>query len=633
MTGEILVVPACGKGRGGGHLIRSAALVKSLRGAGAGAFLHVPGGVSVPFDNDLFIRDDEIPARLWGLVVLDFFRTGKETLEHFSRLGPVLGIDEGRCRDEFDFLIDLLPGLWKKSRPNILCPSFLPLPEHSRPSSDGSPSGGPPRPFRVLVSFGAEDSAGLTVPSALALAAAAAGNRTPDGRRQAPLRLTALFGPLNKTAEADRAALSAAGIAVSDGDTAARNLFSGYDLIVTHFGLSAFEALAAGVPVLLVSPGRYHEKLAKNAGFVSAGTGKRGISRLGPALFSGGLPNEKKLGFVAGQCRAAAARWLETKPRDLGAFLSSWTPSVSRRCPACGVRRRRLLARFSERSYRRCPACGMVYMDRTCRPSQDYDTGYFFEDYRKQYGKTYLEDFPALKKNGKRRLCIIKTLLRKNSRKIPEAPAAAEVPAAAEAPRLLDIGCAYGPFLAAAGEEGLIPSGMDPAEDAVRYVRETLNIQAVQGFFPEDAPAAGGLYHVITFWFVIEHLAGLNKALSEANRLLTIGGVLAFSTPSFSGISRRRSLETFLENSPGDHWTIWDPGRCAKILSGYGFTVKKRVITGHHPERFPLSGRFSRSGGAVYRLFLMASRVFGLGDTFEVYAVKTRELSGRDCDG
>jgi hypothetical protein len=107
--------------------------------------------------------------------------------------------------------------------------------------------------------------------------------------------------------------------------------------------------------------------------------------------------------------------------------------------------------------------------------------------------------------------------------------------------------------------------------------------------------------------------------------------VLAFSTPSFRGVSRRRSLRAFLENSPGDHWTIWDPGKCAGLLSRYGFTLRKRVITGHHPERFPRAGRFLKSGGR--RFFLALSRIFGLGDTFEAYAVKTRELSPENRDG
>jgi hypothetical protein len=54
-----------------------------------------------------------------------------------------------------------------------------------------------------------------------------------------------------------------------------------------------------------------------------------------------------------------------------------------------------------------------------------------------------------------------------------------------------------------------------------------------------------------------------------------------------------------------------------------GFTVKKIVITGHHPERFPLAGRLiTGKKGPLYGFLLLLSRIFGLGDTFEVYAVK-----------
>jgi spore coat polysaccharide biosynthesis predicted glycosyltransferase SpsG len=396
MTGDILVVPACGEGRGGGHLIRSAALAGSLRRSGAAAFLHVPGKVPFPRDENLFIGEEEIRSRSWGLVVLDRFRTEKTELAGWLSLGPVAGIDEGGCRDDFDFLIDLLPSLQKKSPPNLLCPAFLPLPENSRSSfyrDPGYRDSGPPQPFRILVGFGAEDSAGLTVPAALALAKAAG----------PACRVTALFGPLNKSPASARALLSGAGVFIADENgNDARESFSGYDLIITHFGLGAFEALAAKVPVLLVSPGTYHEKLAKNAGFVSAGTGKQAALKLGSFLFTKGRPDEKKLRVVAGASEAAAARWLKTKPRNLGGFLLSWTPVIYRRCPACGCEKRRLLARFPDRTYRRCPACGIVFMDRTANPPQEYNTGYFFDAYKKQYGKTYLEDFPALKKKRKK---------------------------------------------------------------------------------------------------------------------------------------------------------------------------------------------------------------------------------------
>jgi hypothetical protein len=54
-------------------------------------------------------------------------------------------------------------------------------------------------------------------------------------------------------------------------------------------------------------------------------------------------------------------------------------------------------------------------MDRTCTPSFEYGKEYFFEMYQKQYGKTYIEDFPNLIAMSKRRLSVIKSLLVKQT--------------------------------------------------------------------------------------------------------------------------------------------------------------------------------------------------------------------------
>jgi len=187
---------------------------------------------------------------------------------------------------------------------------------------------------------------------------------------------------------------------------------------------------------------------------------------------------------------------------------------------------------------------------------------------------------------------------------------------------MLDIGCAYGPFLAAAREEGFSPCGIDPCDDAVRYVQNELGIPAVQGFFPPDQKeAVPSLFSGITLWFVIEHFRDCVPVLAEIKKLLKPGGVFAFSTPSFSGISGRSSLKKFLSNSPGDHWTVWSPKVCRKALALAGFKVKKIVSIGHHPQRFPLLGKFAKSKKSpLYWLFLAISRIFCLGDSIEVYA-------------
>ncbi|WP_461257156.1 class I SAM-dependent methyltransferase [Treponema sp. R80B11-R83G3] len=128
---------------------------------------------------------------------------------------------------------------------------------------------------------------------------------------------------------------------------------------------------------------------------------------------------------------------------------------------------------------------------------------------------------------------------------------------------------------------------------------------------------------MITLWYVIEHFTDCLTVLAEIKKLLKPGGILAFSTPSYSGVSGRKSLRKFLENSPADHFTIWAPKMCKKALVLAGFKVKKIVITGFHPERFPLFGKFAKSKKSpLYWIFWAVSKIFGLGDTFEVYAQK-----------
>jgi 2-polyprenyl-3-methyl-5-hydroxy-6-metoxy-1,4-benzoquinol methylase len=256
-----------------------------------------------------------------------------------------------------------------------------------------------------------------------------------------------------------------------------------------------------------------------------------------------------------------------------------------------------------------------VYLERVTPPPVEYGAAYFSDSYRKQYGKTYLEDFPGLKKAGEVRLRRIRRILVKKDaapRVLPE--------------RLLDIGCAFGPFLAAAAEAGFEPAGIDPAAEAVAYVRDKLRIPAAQGFFPEQSRGEYGRgqgFAAVTLWYVIEHLRDPREALAEIHRLLRPGGVLAWSAPSFSGISGRKSRTEFLRASPGDHWTVWDPRRLPQILGRFGFDLRETVITGHHPERFPVIGGFLKGRrGPVYRLFYGVSRILGWGDTFEVYAVK-----------
>jgi len=574
----------------------------------------------------------------WQCIVLDYFQTSPEVLARWSAIAPVIGIDEGGpCRDRFDFLIDILPNLCH-TKPNITALSLLPLKKSQTKKSSFLISHS--SLFKVLVSFGQEDTAGLGLAVTNALAAKNSNN----------MEITWLQGKLG-TSPTPQCGVAAPPVPRAFGNCVPQSSLPNlaehlieYDLVITHYGLTAFEALYAGVPVLLVSPTAYHEKLAHKAGFYSLGVGKAKANKI--------AINHPFIHQLQKRCAALAARHtLDHPPRQsLAELVSGFAPIVSRKCIACGTARgadshNPAIARFPERSYRRCKRCGVISMSRLNPPPITYSKEYFFELYQQQYGKTYLEDFPHLIAMAKRRLKVIKGTGDWGL-------------GTGERPFLLDIGCAYGAFLAAAREEGFAPYGIDPAADAIHYVTETLSIPATQGFFPEIGTGDWGMgtresslkekqvtnifrqqttnpspqspvpspYTVITLWYVIEHFQDCVPVLAEIRKLLKPGGMAAFATPSFAGISGRRSLKRFLEHSPADHWTVWSPASSSKALQMAGFTVRKIVNSGHHPERFPFLGTFARSKKSpLYWLLLAVSRIFSLGDTFEVYAVKNEQ--------
>jgi len=642
-AGAVLVVPAYEPGRGGGHLTRCMTLVNGLRALGRDSwlFLPVPADAdcffdAMRFDKNRLIGESGLSNIHWECIILDRFQTPPEELARWTQLAPVIGIDEGGPnRDNFDFLIDILPGC-HRINPNIADPSLLPLPEKLC-LQDSTPDAS----FKVLISFGQEDAAGLGPAVSFAAAEVLVAydldgiditllqgelskNFLPRSTRSFTEEKMVLVPKLRETPCTPWLTLpSFHSFKIIEAIPDLNKHLHEYDLVITHYGLTAFEALYAGVPVLLVSPGVYHEKLAQRAGFYSLGIGKTAAKKIKRLLFHHGEINRPFIHKLKNRCTTLARKYnLNHAPRQsLAELINGIAPNVSRNCPVCGAALHvPSLARFPERTYRRCTCCGIISMNRINPPPIAYTKEYFFEQYQQQYGKTYIEDFPHLKAMGKRRLVVIKKMGTGESSPDNATPSTSNP----HSPSLLDIGCAYGPFLAAAQEEGFSPCGIDPAEDAIRYVTQTLGIPATQGFFPDSSfliPHSS--FSVITLWYVIEHFRDCVPVLAEIRKLLKPGGILAFATPSFSGISGRVSLKRFLERSPADHWTIWSPAVCAKALKMAGFTVKKTINSGHHPERFPLLGTFARSRKSpLYGLLLVISRIFSLGDTFEVYAVR-----------
>lgn len=596
----ILLVPAPRPGTG--HLTRCASLAHELSETRR-VLVWIPSSAEERVIESIkpFLVDE--PPVSAALVVADLFRSSPSLMERLGKIGPVVSLDDGgKGRDRADYLLDIIPGLpGSCAAPNRTDPALLNLPkkrkrDHTRKIES------------VLVAAGGDNAAGLAIPAAEILsrifsdvtvidpALAGVGKNGPESERAQAVSA--------ERADAPAESAEAPAYRVIGPVPELRERLSDYDLVVTHFGFTAFEALAAGCRVLLFSPTGYHYRLARAWRF--------------PALPPERLRTEDVLALVRGGLSAPKIIGPDTAAGSLSREIDRLAEGKVLPCPLCGEPvSRTVSARHAARTVVRCDSCRMTHLRFFMPQSSGYGRSYFFEEYQTQYGKTYLEDFESIKARSFERLASLEAVSR---RSLPYLRP--------EERTVLDVGCAYGPFLDAARDKRWIPFGTDISESAVEYVRDTLGIPAVRAAFPalEDGiPGSPDKFAAVTFWFVIEHFPDLEPVLERARKLLVPGGVLAFSTPSAAGISARANRASFLERSPADHYTIWDPRLVKKQLARYGFTVKKIVSTGHHPERFPRC-KGLRSGSPLWSLLFAASRLLSLGDTFEVYAVRNGRL-------
>jgi len=583
VTRTLVFVPAVRPGQGTGHVRRLCALVSKLH-ADWRCILVIPEDSPSRFLVPEPLKHLVVSAlpETAHLVILDNYRTSVSEMRAFRKIAPVVSLDDGGTgREEADYLLDIIPGIpGTLCQPNLCSPDFLPLPLPANRRKDPVET-----IHRVLVLAGGENAEGLAMPAA---------------------RLLAGEGYDVTVIEPSATGITKIGknLTITAPVTELRATLYRYDLVVTHFGFTAFEALAAGCRVLLFSPGNYHYRLARANGF----------SAIPPGLIS--LPTFGKI--LARGIAIPSIITPESEPRDLSLALAHLASRTVSGCPLCGASgSTSVRARSEDRTIAVCPECGMEYLAFVVAGQQTYSRSYFFDEYKAQYGKTYLEDFESIRTTGLTRLRVLDRLLAENFRH-PDF----------DGKKLLDIGCAFGPFLSAARDSGWIPYGTDISGDAVAYVRDVLHIPAVVSAFPApdgENSLEGKKFAAVTLWYVIEHFADLEPVLERIRTLLVPGGILAFSTPSVAGVSGRFNSSSFYRNSPRDHFTLWDPRKVRKQLGRYGFTVQKIVSTGHHAERFPFM-KGKKTDTLLFRICMLASRLFAFGDTFEVYARKNGSL-------
>ncbi len=597
---QALVMPSCDKGHGTGHLRRGLDLA-----------LKNKWDIYIGKDSTLTERSDLIDSALknglkfyqivddlsniesYSCIITDMFKTNASFMEKISEKTIVISIDDGsEDLNASEYVLDIIPTAQKNRITNFCNPSFIPLPQNKNKMQD--------KKRNALIAIGGEDPQNLTIKAAKALA-------------QNEIQTTAIVSTEEKQ-KAYESSLSETEKKFVRFILPVENLrekLHEYGIVVTHYGFTAFESLSAGCNVITVATTPLHEKLSKNYGFT--------------IMKEKEIKASKIRKFLA-ESENSSAEKITQNQKDEESTLEGYTKKLSLgshfTCPVCksgNWYRNRIVARTKDRTFRRCSECGMTYISWTVKETQtEYNHAYFYEDYKKQYGKTYLDDFESIKMQSTRRIGNIDFIYRMSHRNFRHA----------SSPTILDIGCALGPFLSAASDFGWQVFGTDICQEAVEYVQQELKFPAVVSKFPDaDFMKDFGVdkFDAVTMWFVIEHFQNLDEVLRKVSSIIKDGGMFAFSTPSASGISGKFNRQMFFEQSPSDHFSIWEIKRAKKILKKYGFSIKKIVSTGIHPERFPFVKKHNlHKNKFAMGFFRSIFTALKLGDTFEIYCKKDK---------
>ena len=231
---------------------------------------------------------------------------------------------------------------------------------------------------------------------------------------------------------------------------------------------------------------------------------------------------------------------------------------MSARCLLCGASAARPLFTKGGRTFLRCGECGLEWLDPM--PTPEEIGRYYDWAYREGIYAPYAEAGEIRRLIAEHRLDVIRPLAR--------------------AGRWLDVGCATGHFVEAAGRAGMTAEGLDVSPGAVDIARRR-GLVAHLARVEEFAPTAP--YDTITAFDVIEHLLDPRAFLDRLRGWLAPGGTLALTLPDVGSIYPRLLMRRhWFYYLPSDHLFYFNPGTIRRLLTEQGFAVR-RVMRAYKP--------------------------------------------------
>ena len=550
---------------GFGHFTRMKFIANKLQDFYDFIFSSINNESEMFFQSNLNIETckfDEIKKIHPYLIIVDSREVDKKYIKRLKRISPIIIVDSvGEERNFADIVIEMLPNLDDSDLVNIKPFSTTVLNSNIKPKYDSE------APILVYLGFNNDlKNKAFEIISKIE-------NKKfvfIEAQNESENMISKKFSP---------------------------NIFENpYSAVITYFGLTAFECIEAGIPVLLLSPTKYHNNLGEkcrdiffNLGFFEDINIEEAFNKINNFLFDFNLQNEYK----------ENSKNIDTKKSTerIKIIIDNIEDFQSIECDFCKSKNIEIKNRNSESNLYKCKKCNSLFRKYFLPVSTDYSSKYFIEDYKNQYGKTYEEDEENLKALAKSRLDIIKNIK-------PEG-------------KILDLGSAMGFFLKEASLNGYETEGIEISEYAANYCVKNLNLN-VHNISLLDFEYKEKEYDIITAWYVLEHICDFDKLLEKILFSLKEDGIFALAMPNGNGISGKFN-KNYFKIVPSDHAFETNPKALDNFLKKYSlkrmYLKNKSVYYNRFCDIFNLG--FLKENKGLKNLYDLFAKKYNLGDTFE----------------
>ncbi len=138
---------------------------------------------------------------------------------------------------------------------------------------------------------------------------------------------------------------------------------------------------------------------------------------------------------------------------------------------------------------------------------------------------------------------------------------------------LLEVGCSYGYFLAAAKKRGWSVYGVELGEEAADFARKELGLAVEKGRILDVRRESASSFDAIAAWHVLEHDPVPRGFIEAAYELLRPGGILALRVPNLRSTVAKLAGSCWQWLSPPEHVCMYTLETLSRLLADSRFKI------------------------------------------------------------